>query len=287
MTGEPPYADDLTIVDSATQLDSCHGSTVAVVGSHGGRYPALLAARSRVRAIVFNDAGVGRDRAGISGLDQLEELDVPAAAVSHVTARIGDGANTLRHGRISHVNAPARALGCTAGMPCQEAVRLLAGAATPRVQPPQAEEARYLLRDGRPRVWALDSASLADDADADDVLVTGSHGGLLGGKPETALRTAAIAAVFNDAGIGRDGAGLSRLPALDERGIAAVTVSAHSARVGDGRSTYDDGVLSAQNEAATHLGARTGMPTPEFVDLVLASLKDQHTGTGVPDDHDS
>ncbi|WP_314172165.1 hypothetical protein [Streptomyces winkii] len=286
MSGEPPYADDLTIVDSATQLGRCHGSTVAVVGSHGGRYPAMLAARFEVRAIVFNDAGVGRDRAGVSGLDHLEELDVPAAAVSHETARIGDGRDTFRRGRISYANSPARALGCTTGMRCEEAVRLLAGASTAPVLAPQPEEARHLLRDGRPRVWALDSASLAGAADEGDVLVTGSHGGLLGGAPRTALRTAAIAAVFNDAGIGRDRAGLSRLPALDARGIAAVTVSATSARVGDGRSTYDDGVLSARNEAAARLGARAGMPTPKFVDLVLASLQDQHTGTGVPDERD-
>ncbi|MCQ0019334.1 hypothetical protein [Actinomadura madurae] len=82
------------------------------------------------------------------------------------------------------------------------------------------------------------------------MLVTGSHGGLLGGTPGTALRAAAAAAVFNDAGVGRDAAGLGRLPALDARGIAAATVSAASARVGDGRSTYHDGVLSARNEAA-------------------------------------
>ncbi len=56
---------------------------------------------------------------------------------------------------------------------------------------------------------------------------------------------------------------------LDTRGIAAVTVSAASARVGDGRSTYHDGVLSAGNETAARLGARVGMSTPEFVGLVL------------------
>jgi hypothetical protein len=266
------------ILDSATELGGEHRSAVVVVGSHGGRYPARLAARAGVRAIVFNDAGVGLDRAGISGLDDLEALGVPAAAVSHVTARIGDGDDTLRHGTISYVNAPARALGCEPGMPCREAVRALAGARTATVRPPRVEEGRHLLRDGRdgrPRVWALDSASLAGPGDEGDVLVTGSHGGLLGGAPGTALRVAAAAAVFNDAGIGRDGAGLSRLPVLDARGTAAATVSAASARVGDGRSTYYDGVLSARNETAASLGARVGMPTPEFVDLVRRSVNDR------------
>jgi hypothetical protein len=261
--GEP------AVVDSATELGGGHRSAVVVVGSHGGRYPARLAARAGVRAVVFNDAGVGLDRAGVGGLDYLEALGVPAAAVSHVTARIGDGDDTLRNGRISYANAPARALGCEAGLSCREAVRALAGASVATMRPPQVEESRHLLRDGRPRVWALDSASLAGAGDEGDVLVTGSHGGLLGGTPGTALRVAAAAAVFNDAGIGRDGAGLGRLPVLDTRGMAAATVSATSARVGDGRSTYHDGVLSARNESAASLGARVGMPTPEFVDLVL------------------
>ena len=51
--------------------------------------------------------------------------------------------------------------------------------------------------------------------------------------------------------------------------------SATSARVGDGRSTYYDGVLSARNETAASLGARVGMPTPEFVDLVMKSRDDR------------
>ncbi|MCQ0005354.1 hypothetical protein [Actinomadura madurae] len=129
-----------------------------------------------------------------------------------MTARIGDGGDTLRHGTVSSVNAPARALGCEVGMPCQEAVRTLAGSVAAPAPPAPAEEARHLLRDGRPRVWALDSASLAGPDDEGDVLVTGSHGGLLGGTPGTALRAAAAAAVFNDAGVGRDAAGLGRLP---------------------------------------------------------------------------
>ncbi len=75
------------------------------------------------------------------------------------------------------------------------------------------------------------------------IVVTGSHGGLLGGKPETALKYDALAALFNDAGIGIDEAGTTRLAALDARGIAAATVAADSARIGDARSTYEDGIL--------------------------------------------
>ena len=42
--------------------------------------------------------------------------------------------------------------------------------------------------------------------------------------PETALKYDVRCALYNDAGIGKDAAGTSRLPALDARGIAAATV---------------------------------------------------------------
>jgi hypothetical protein len=96
--------------------------------------------------------------------------------------------------------------------------------------------------------------------------VTGSHGALVGGRPENALRVDALAALFNDAGIGA--AGVGRLPALDERGIAAATVACDSARIGDGRSTYFDGVLTRVNRTAEAAGARPGMAARRFVELV-------------------
>ena len=94
--------------------------------------------------------------------------------------------------------------------------------------------------------------------------MTGSHGGLLGGRPETALKYDVRGALYNDAGIGKDAAGVSRLPALDPRGIAAATVSAASARIGDARSTYEDGIISRVNAAAA-LGLREGISAREFV----------------------
>src|SRR5262249_57930607 len=100
---------------------------------------------------------------------------------------------------------------------------------------------------------------------------TGPHGGLPGGRPETALRGPALAALFNDAGLGADDAGVGRLAALDDRGIAAATVSAASARIGDGESTYRDGVLSEANNAALALGAEPGMAAAAFAGLVASS----------------
>ena len=114
-------------------------------------------------------------------------------------------------------------------------------------------------------MWALNSASLVAPEHALTIVVTGSHGGLLGGRPDTALKYDVLAALFNDAGIGIDEAGVTRLPALDARGIAAGTVTAASARIGDARSTYEDGILSRINTRAAVLGIAPGMTARDFV----------------------
>ncbi len=51
---------------------------------------------------------------------------------------------------------------------------------------------------------------------------------------------------------------IARLPVLEARGIAGACVSAWSARIGDGQSTYDDGFVTAVNDArATHAAAKS------------------------------
>jgi hypothetical protein len=55
-----------------------------------------------------------------------------------------------------------------------------------------------------------------------------------------------------------DHAGVASLPILDSEGIAAATVAADSARIGDGQSTLTQGIISAVNDTAHRLGARVG-----------------------------
>lgn len=249
---------------------------VVVCGSHGGLLVAQRLLECGVTAAIFNDAGVGRDAAGIAGLEPLEAAGVPAATVACSSARIGDAADSFLRGVISHANAPALAALVVPGTACSVAVRHLL-AVVPKRPPSWNGEAvrpaeRILLRRGRINVWGLDSASLVEPADAGQVLITGSHGGAPGGKSATALKADAYAAVFNDAGGGADDAGLSRLGLLDERKIAAATVSHLSARIGDARSTWHDGVVSYVNDTAARRGAEAGMTTQAFVDMLLARL---------------
>jgi hypothetical protein len=255
----------IVIADSITRVGPEARGAIVVNGSHGGVYAAYVAAKLGVAAVIFNDAGIGRERAGIAGLDYLAQLGIPAAAIGHMTARIGDGADMMARGVVTQANPQASGLGCGAGLACEKAAAALAQAAVSPREPPPALESAFLLIAEPPAVWALDSAAAVGPEHAGAIVVTGSHGGLLGGKPETALKYDARAALFNDAGIGIEEAGTTRLSALDARGIAAATVAAASARIGDARSTYEDGILSRVNGCAARLGAAPGMGAREFV----------------------
>jgi hypothetical protein len=210
---------------------------------------------------------VGRDAAGVAGIFWLDGLGIAACAVDHHSARIGDGRDMLEHGIVSTANNIAATMGCRPGMPVGEAAALLARIAEPARRPPPeiGETRRRIANAGHREVWALDSVLLEKEEDRRKILVTGSHGGLLGGDSSSALKIDAFAAFFNDAGGGKDGAGFTRLPALDARGIAAATVSAASARIGDGLSTYETGVLSRVNETARRLGLAEGMSARQAV----------------------
>src|SRR5215475_11049773 len=108
----------IVIADSITRVGSDAAGAVIVNGSHGGIYAAFLAAKLSAAAVIFNDAGIGHDRAGIAGLDYLQALGIAAATVGHDTARIGDGADMFRSGSITHANELAAALGVKPSQAC-------------------------------------------------------------------------------------------------------------------------------------------------------------------------
>src|SRR5436190_15154029 len=121
--------------ESVTQLEDVAGK-VLVAGSHGGIIAAFLGANAGAHALVLNDAGLGKDRAGIAGLVWLEAIGMAAAAVDCMSARIGDGADMLARGVISHANVYAALCGVAAGQSCREAAERMRNAAVPRSAPP-------------------------------------------------------------------------------------------------------------------------------------------------------
>jgi hypothetical protein len=272
----------LTVASCSFVRDE-HRSHVIVSGSYGGRYNAFNAAKWGVRGVIMNDAGIGKDNAGIVGLEYLDQIGLAAATADAQTCHIGDGEHMLEHGIISHVNATAAALGCSVGQGVRDCASLMRSAIVPSAAPPSISDgARFVVRDlpGEPRLICADSVGMLQPDDAGQIAITASHAALSGGRPDNAIPSGIYAVFFSDAGGGMDGAGIARLADLDQRGIAAGTTSADSAPIGDSRALYRDGILSHVNQAGVRLGGKVGMPLKEFVDILIKAAK--HRGSASP-----
>jgi len=122
----------LVLLDSIAAAGPEARGAVAVSGSHGGASAAHYAIAARPWLTAFNDAGVGKDEAGIVGLAMMQREGLAALTVAHTSARIGEARSTLEDGVISHVNAAAAALGAQPG---QRLSTLLLGAAPAHTAP--------------------------------------------------------------------------------------------------------------------------------------------------------
>lgn len=110
------------LTDSITKLTPEDAGAIVVSGSHGGVSSGEFALVVPLKAVFFNDAGVGKDNAGTAALDMLEARGVAAGAVAHTSARIGDSRDTWESGVISHINSTAHKLGLVPGRPLQAAL---------------------------------------------------------------------------------------------------------------------------------------------------------------------
>ena len=109
-------------MDSISLITPADGSGIVISGSHGGAISGAFAVKHPIALVFFNDAGVGKNKAGIASLIMLEEAGVAAAAVSHASAKIGDALDAWFNGIVSHRNGPAAAAGIVVGQPVREAV---------------------------------------------------------------------------------------------------------------------------------------------------------------------
>lgn len=103
------------IMDSITKVAPEDEGAIVVSASHGGASSGEFALEVPLKLVFFNDAGVGKDGAGVAALAMLQMRGVAGGAVAHTSARIGDALDSWEHGVISRVNAAAAANGLAAG----------------------------------------------------------------------------------------------------------------------------------------------------------------------------
>ncbi|MGH7389963.1 MAG: hypothetical protein ACREM3_10985 [Candidatus Rokuibacteriota bacterium] len=263
----------LVVTDSLTLCDRVDGADVIVAGSFAGVLSFQFVLPSGPRGLIAHEAGVGLDRAGISGLPLADRCGVPAAAVASMSARLGDGRSVHEDGILSHVNATAAALGLRAGLAARDAARLLLAAPPGRpgsgVEPVD-RSAHVVLEAGGGRVVLLGSTSFTDAGHARDVIVAGSHGGRVNARPLLAVRPRGV--ISNDGGMARDRSGADGLPVLDAIGVAGATVDAMTARIGDPASAWERGVISAVNETAARAGVAVGQTAREAACSMLGQI---------------
>jgi hypothetical protein len=116
----------IVAMDSISLIGPGDVGTVIVCGSHGGAISGAFAALHPPALVFFNDAGRGKNDAGIAALADLEAAGIPAAAVAHLSARIGESLDAWEHGVVSACNALAGRAGIAVGQPVRRAVEAFA-----------------------------------------------------------------------------------------------------------------------------------------------------------------
>ena len=208
-------------------------------------------------------------------LSLMEKYGIYGATVSAFSAKIGVALETAR-GVISSLNLPARRLGVREGMVAGEAAEMMRRA--PGVNIPadrigeDSQEQSHIIHVSPKgtRILTMDSNSMVTRENERDIVLTGSHGGLVGNRPAT--KYPVLAAFYNDAGVGKEQAGISRLPRLQEAGIIGATVDAATARIGVGLETYECGIISYVNSLAREAGIVPGLKAKEAAWRVLNQM---------------
>ena len=257
----------IVTMDSMTYVDARNfSSDVIVAGSFIGAMPVRCWVR-RVdpKGVIGHAAGEGRNLAGISGLWALEALGIPAAAADTFSCRISDGDDLYENGTIGHFNGCSRGLGISEGMSVKEAAHLMLGRR--REFDEIHRQIEVLSTSNNGKIVALGSVSFITPANEGDVICAGSHFGSASAAYSSRFILRGV--ICNDAGKCKDDSGVTGLAVLDEKGIPGAAVSTESAEIGDGVSTYEDGVISVLNEAARNLGVVEGMTAKEAAQRML------------------
>ncbi len=257
-------------MDSAYDVDERNrGRDICVNSSYCGVLPARFIGEHRPRGAIGMDCGVGPEGSAIAGLWYLEALGIPAAVADVMTAHLGNGVHLYEHGIVSFANQLAIDAGVVPGQPVSEAARrlLVFDPVTKAAEEITNRTVMETAPDGR-IVVCTDSIAFALPEDSGrNVLVTAGHTGR--SAVEYLRRWSPWGFICSDGGRGLDDSGMAGLFIVEADGLAGATVDATRARMGNGLSSYRDGVISACNAPARDRGVEIGMPAEVAASLLL------------------
>ena len=275
--------ESVILLDSLGDLQPDNTRPILVCASHcgdNGTFARKLK-NCHVKAVFLNNAGIGKNQAGISGLAHYDAEGILACAVDHNSAEIGVASDTWESGIISHTNTLAEEAGIQPGNSVQEAVAKIINLHSF----PQKNKNAESLGDGKKEngskpdlkkqiqtqidgvsITVTDSITFLNESNAGDIVVCGSHGGVSAGHYAQKHRLMAV--FFNDAGIGKNNAGIKSLDSLSDAGILACTVDCMSAEIFNGQDILDNGIISICNQLATSRNIKEKMSVKEAIQYV-------------------
>lgn len=274
------------LLDSLGDLQADNSSPILVCASHcgdNGTFARKLK-NCHVKAVFLNNAGIGKNQAGISGLTHYQNEHIVACAVDCNSAEIGVARDTWENGIISHANAPALALGIQTGDAVKEAVSMIINQMDMLSSNPTDKSQESLINEkdestGKAalkkqiqtqiegvNITITDSITFLNEHNAGDIVVCGSHGGISAGHYAEKYQLKAV--FFNDAGIGKNNAGIKSLATLNDAGILACTVDCMSAEIFNGQDILENGIISVCNQLAKSSNIKEKMTVKKAIQQI-------------------
>jgi uncharacterized protein YunC (DUF1805 family) len=277
----------VVLLDSLGDLQPGNTSPILVCGSHcgGNRDLARNVKNCHVKAVFLNNAGVGKNQAGIRGLTHYEAENILACAVDHNSAEIGIARDIWKCGTISHTSPQAEAAGIQIGNSVKEAVAKIINSSKLLFSTQKSKSFESLIKnevkDNSSKadfkkqtqtqidgvgITVTDSITFLNKNNSGDIVVCGSHGGLSAGEYAQKHRVKAV--FFNDAGIGKNNAGVKSLESLSDAGILACTVDCMSAEIFNGQDILANGIITVCNQLAKARNIKEKMTVKEAIKYI-------------------
>ena len=277
----------IVLLDSLGDLNADNASPILVCASHCGDNGAFARKlkNCHVNAVFLNNAGIGKNLAGISGLSHYEAENILACAVDHYSAEIGVANDTWESGIISHTNTMAEDAGIQIGKSVKDAVARIINLMDLPTSTQKNKNFESLINEEKENsckvdlkkqiqtqidgvsITVTDSITFLNESNAGDIVVCGSHGGVSAGHYAQKHRIKAV--FFNDAGIGKNSAGVKSLESLSDAGILACTVDCMSAEIFNGQDILDNGIITVCNQLAKSRNIKEKMTVKEAIKYIV------------------
>ena len=271
----------VVLLNSLGDLNPSNTSPILVCGSHcgGNRNLAGHVKNCHVKAVFLNNAGVGKNQAGVRGLTHYEAENVMACAVDNYSAEIGIACDTYASGIISHTSTQAETIGIQIGNSVKEAIAKIIshrssaqeGVGFESFDKKEKSNKESLKTQTQTQIDGVcitvtNSITFLNERNSGDIVVCGSHGGLSAGNYAKKYRVKAV--FFNDAGIGKNNAGVISLKSLNDAGILACTVDCMSAEIFNGQDVLNNGIISVCNQLAKNRNIKKKLTVKEAIKYI-------------------